>query len=297
MPPDADATARAQLARRIAATGNLPQNLSQCKGEDHSDIDLERLTLPAKQLTYRECYAAAALYEELFRLVHDDRKIGYGSKAVQYLKQYVELASIREKVWARLEAEGIPYRDQPNVPFMLADRQGHGSDVFEYHNGFYCVHLWFAGGHRYTSFLVDRDCNLQYATIHRAAGILADAFSEPGTIEHAVWFLREVLRVLPYDSKVVSSFRDIPPPPTDRLSEENAKREMAEWQTFVAGVGGSIVPPVRTDVLGSEKYTIYVYQKLGGQVLRYTVSFGGGGCPRLQEETLARWIGDYWAIM
>lgn len=260
-------------------------------------IDYRRLTLAPQQLAYRECYAAAALYEELFKLVRDERKVHYGSRAVQYLKQYVELAGIREKVWTRLKVNGIPYGDRSNLPVILADRQGHGFDLFEYHNGYYCAHLWFYGGHRYTSFLVDRDCNLQYATLERAAHVLAGAYPEPDTAEQAVWFLREVLRVLPYESIVISSVQDIPPPVTAGLGEEDAARRMTEWQAFVNGVGRSIAPPVRNEVDGSQECTIHVYQELGGLVLRYTVRCSKVGHVQIQEEKLADSVGDYWWAM
>lgn len=164
-------------------------------------------------------------------------------------------------------------------------------------NGFYCVHLWYDGDHAYTSFVVDPKGDLEYATLDLATDIVSDAQGQPHTPGQAVSFLQEVLRVLPYESQVVHSVQDISPPASNRLSEEHAIRAKAEWETFVNGVGRSIVHPTRADVRGNAEYTIYVYQRLGGQVIRYQLRCGTGRHVQIQKETIERWVGDCWGIM
>jgi len=286
-----------RLAHQISESSDLLQDFSRYKPERLTLIAFDRLTLPAKQLSYRDSYAAAALHEELFHLVRDDRKIDFGSKAIQYLKQYIRLANVRQKVWAKLKAEGIPVDSNRRAPFGLADRRGHGLTIFEYHNGYYCGHLWFAGGHQYTSFVVDQEGDLEYATLDLAARIVGDGLGQPLTTNRAVRFLGEVLRVLPYESKVVWSVQDIPAPTRNGRTEEDATRSKAAWETFFKGKGQSITRPTRKEVGGNAEYTIYVYHRLGGQVIRYQVCCSRVGQVQIQQETIARWVGDCWGIM
>jgi hypothetical protein len=288
-----------QVARRIAASNNPLRELAQHRSEYFTSAELERLTLPPEQLTYRECHDAVELYGSLFKLVRDDIRLEYGAKAIQYLRQYIELADIREKTWKRLKAKDHPIGNNRTLPAIAAAMAGDGLDVSEYHNGFYCVHLWYDGGHAKTSFVMDPEGDLKYATLDFAARIVGDALGQPRTSGEAVSFLREVLRVLPYESKVVSSVQDIPPPALSRMSKEDATLVKSRWDSFVDGVGRSITRPMRTKSYGDAEYVIYVYRRLGGRVIRYSLH-----CSRVrhvpvrvQEETVASWVGDCWGIM
>ncbi|MBC8874608.1 MAG: hypothetical protein H8E44_34655 [Planctomycetes bacterium] len=297
MPRSVETAEISRLARQISETDDLLQDLTQYKPKRHVGIALERLTLPAKQLTYRECCVSAVLYHQLFLLVHDDRKVDFGTKAIEYLEQYVKLAGIRKEVWAKLKAEGIPVDGNRTAPFGLADERGDGLKIFEFNGGFYCVHLWFAGGHQYTSFVVHPDGALEYATLDLAARIVGDAQGQPQTTDRAIRFLQEVLRVLPYESKVISSVQDIPSPAGEGLTDQDVARNRGALQTFFKGKGQSVTHPTRAKVRGDAEYTIYVYQSLGGQVIRYQIRCNRVGHVRIREETIARWIGDHWGIM
>jgi hypothetical protein len=256
---------------------------------------LERLTRPVQQLTYRESHAAAIIYSALFRVVHDDKRLDFGTKAIDCFKQYIKLAPIWTLALSQLKSGHIPLEGNEKARRALLDERG--LTLFEYHNGFYCGHLWFDGGHRYTSFVVTPDGKLKYASLDLACRIVSDAQGQPETLEEAVDFLREVLRVLPYESLTLGSVQDIPPPVFDKLGKDELAHRKAEWQAFVEGMGRSITPPRREDIGGNANYTIYVYQRLGGQVIRCQIRFSSTSQVQIQQEIITRWIGDCWGIM
>src|SRR5574340_281724 len=118
-PPD---RARA-TGRRIAHASDPSRELTRCKQEEPFGATLERLALPANQLTYRECHDAAEFYGTLFRHVQGDARIDHGRKAVACLKQYIKLARIREQVWKKLESGGIPVEGNRTDRIGRADQR------------------------------------------------------------------------------------------------------------------------------------------------------------------------------
>lgn len=286
-------TGIANLARRIASSDDPLQELAHCNPErGFVGVDLKRLTLPAQQLTYRECYVAAELYGRLFRLAPGDPKVDIGSKTVQYLKQYIKLASAREKVLMKLKAEGVPVAGNRTESSRLADDCGEGQEISEYHNGFFCIHFWFSDGHRFTSFVMTPDGELQYATLNVAASIVREACGRPDTPDRAVHFLQEVLRVLPFESQVIRSVQDIPMRVRKGLDAEDIARNKTALEAFLKGKGVSITRPTRAEVYSNPEYVIYVYQRLGGAVIRYHVRCSNVGPVRIRKEIVVRWIGN-----
>ena len=196
---------------------------------------------------------------------------------------------VRQKVLKRLEAEGVLPQGNRGGGFRPADR--HALKIFEYYEGFHCVHLRLGDEHRPESFLLSPDGNLKPATLARAARLVEHAKGRPNTTSEAVGFLREVLRVLPYESEVIESVREIPLPQFGQLDEEDAERERKKWRAFVEGVGQSIAPPEREDVGGDQTYTVFIYQKIGGEVICYQVRWRAGQA-QIHEETIAKEVGD-----
>ena len=137
---------------------------------------------------------------------------------------------------------------------------------------------------------------LEHATIEHAAKILADVYPNCSTVPQVVKYLREVLRVLPYESIVISSARDIPVRDPAKLREEERASLDAEWQGFLKGAGREIFAPARTWSAHGEEYTIHVYQKLGGLALRYRLRYLGGRYVTIEKEIMAHHVGDWWGI-
>ena len=59
----------------------------------------------------------------------------------------------------------------------------------------------------------------------------------------------------------------------------------------------SLTMPLNSTPRYSDLYTIYVYQRLGGHVIRYQLRIGAGREVQIQQKTIARWVGDCWGIM
>ena len=284
-----------RLAREIAVSGRVSETLEQSRLIRFViSTSPERLTLPARQLNYLECHAAADLYGTLFELVRDDRQVRFGFKAVEYLKQYVKLAQVREELLDKLEAEGILRKFERTADFRKVETRH--LQVLEYHKGYYCGHLVSRNRHGYLTFLFGPEGDLKRATRPLAARIVQDAMGRPETPYAAAEFLREVLRVFPHENKVIESARDIPPPDLGRFGKENAERKRAEWEKFVQGVGRSITPPRREYTDAGETFTVFVYWRCGGSVIRYRLQCDTAGAVQIQKEEIAWKVGDCWFI-
>lgn len=290
-----------RLVHRIAESGELPRDQLPRESKQPRDAALGRLALPARELMASECHAAAFLHSELFSLVDDTdfRKSIVGSQAIVYLEQYIELARVRQAVWKSLQTGGILVEGNQNVPFTRIDHGESELAIFEYHGGFYCVPLWFSGGHRYTSMLATADGDLAYASLDIAARLVTQSLGQPETTEQAVRFLSEVLRVLPYENTILYSAADIPLDAMEDTEEreEILARNRAALKTYLEGKAVSISPPTRVPWLGKLEYVIYVHRRLGGRVMRYRLLCGGAGPVMIQEQTIAYGIGDCWGIM
>ena len=140
-PKERDDLDISEIAGRVASTGRLKENLAAYTRECSGRFDFERLTLPPKMLTQEECRRAALLYRKLFNLVRDERKLGYGALAVDYMKQYVILKHVRDAAWEKAKEVGLPIGAARTFPAPSRKAEWR-PDIFEYHQGYYCLHLW-----------------------------------------------------------------------------------------------------------------------------------------------------------
>jgi hypothetical protein len=158
--------------------------------------------------------------------------------------------------------------------------------------------LWYHGGHYYESVLVGKSGRVQQGSVELAAPWLAQARPPCRNTHSAEAFLKQLLRTIPYSSKVIRSVQDIPPPwHREPHSEESRKKRAEAWNKFRSGPGRTICPPTRVKKGDLIEYEIYTYERLGGCVRRYTICFKNGKFVSIKDQECARGAGNAWYIM